>query len=43
VGRTQTALYKECLRRGLKEAEFVVLFADNMALSDHEEIYIPDV
>ena len=42
VGRTQTELYQKCLRRGLKEDEFVVMFADNMALSDRDEINIPD-
>jgi len=42
VGRTQTELYHKCLRRGLKEDEFVVMFADNMALSDRDEINIPD-
>jgi hypothetical protein len=30
-GRTETALYKECLRRGLKEDEFVVrMVAEDM-------------
>ena len=43
VGRTQTELYKKCLRDGLKEDEFIVRFVSDMALSDHEEINIPDV
>jgi hypothetical protein len=42
VGRTQTELYEQCLRRGLKEDEFIVLFADRMALTDRAEINIPD-
>ena len=43
VGRTQTELYKRCLRDGLKEDEFVIRFVSEMALSDHEEVLIPDV
>jgi hypothetical protein len=39
-GRTQTELYHKCLRRGLKQDEFVVLFADKMALHDHDEVDI---
>jgi hypothetical protein len=41
LGRTQTELYQKCLRRGLKEDEFIVLYADNQALHDHEEIDLP--
>jgi len=41
VGRTETDLYQECLRQGLKDDEFVVLFADEAALWDHEEIELP--
>ena len=41
VGRRQTHLYQKCLRRGLKAEEFIVLFADNQALSDQEEIDLP--
>lgn len=43
VGRTQTELYKKCLRDGLKEDEFIVRLVSEMALSDHEEVNIPDV
>jgi hypothetical protein len=39
--RTQTELYERCLRRGLKEDEFVILFADDTALGDQEEIDLP--
>ena len=39
--RTQTELYERCVRGGLKEDEFVVLFADHAALADHEEIDLP--
>src|SRR5947209_18118808 len=41
AGRTQTELHQECLRRGFKEDEFVVLFANNHALADDEEIDLP--
>jgi hypothetical protein len=40
-GRTQTELYRRCIERGLRENEFVVLFADHAALADHEEIELP--
>ena len=39
--RTQTELFQSCLSRGLKEDEFIVLFADHTALGDHEEIDLP--
>lgn len=39
--RTQTELHERCLRRGFKEDEFIVLFADHAALADHEEIDLP--
>lgn len=39
--RSQTELYERCVRRGLQEDEFVVLFADQAALADHEEINFP--
>jgi hypothetical protein len=41
VGRTETALYQKCLGHGLKEDEFIVLFADQAALADHEGIELP--
>jgi hypothetical protein len=41
AARTQTELYQKCLRRGLKDDEFIVLFADNQALHDHEETELP--
>jgi hypothetical protein len=41
VGRTETELYQKCLRQGLKEGEFIVLFADRAALADQEEIELP--
>ncbi len=41
VGRTETELYQKCLRHGLTEDEFIVLFADQAALADHEEIELP--
>ena len=40
-GRTGTELYRECLRRGLNPEEFVVLFVDHSALSDHDPIDLP--
>jgi len=43
VGRTKTALYLKCLGDGLKEDEFVVRFVHELALSDHEEVYVPEV
>jgi hypothetical protein len=39
--RTQTELFQRCLTRGLKEDEFIVLFADHAALEDHEEVELP--
>jgi hypothetical protein len=43
VGGSQTKLYELCRRRGLKDDEFDVLFADNLALGDNEEIALsPD-
>jgi hypothetical protein len=39
--RSKTELYERCLRRGFKEDEFIVLFADHAALADHEEIDLP--
>lgn len=41
VGRTQTDVYQECLRRGLKEDEFEVLLVTSQPLSDREEIPLP--
>ncbi|HEV3082854.1 MAG TPA: hypothetical protein VGY66_23920 [Gemmataceae bacterium] len=41
AGRSETQLHQECLRRGWKEDEFIVLYADNQALYDHEEIDLP--
>jgi hypothetical protein len=38
---TQTELFQRCLRRGLKEHEFLVLFPDHAALGDREEIDLP--
>ena len=43
VGRTKTELYGKCLQDGLKEDEFVVRLVSEMALSDNEEVIIPDV
>ena len=43
VGRSKTELYQKCLRDGLKEDEFVVRFVHQLALSDHEEVYIPGI
>ena len=40
-GRTETELYQRCLRQGLKEGEFIVLFADEAALHDQEEVDLP--
>jgi len=40
-GRSKTELFQQSLRRGLKEHEFVVLFASDAALADHEEIDLP--
>jgi hypothetical protein len=31
----------KCIRDGLKEGEFIVLFADNQALSDNDEMELP--
>jgi len=39
--RPQTELYERCIHRGLKEDEFVVLFADHAALADQEQIDLP--
>jgi hypothetical protein len=39
--RTQTELHQRCLRLGLNEDEFVVLYADRQALYDQEEIELP--
>jgi hypothetical protein len=41
TGRSETELYEQCLRRGFKEDEFIVLFADNQAQYDHLEIALP--
>ncbi len=38
---TETELYQRCLRQGLPEGKFVVLFADRQALSDREVIDLP--
>jgi hypothetical protein len=38
---SQTQLFQRCLRRGLKDGDFAVLFADAAALTDHEEIDLP--
>jgi hypothetical protein len=38
---TQTELYQRCVRRGLNEDEFVILFADEAALADLEEFELP--
>jgi len=38
---SQTELYQRCVRRGLNEDEFVILFADHAALGDQEEIDLP--
>jgi hypothetical protein len=40
-GRTQTELFQRCVRHGLREDEFVVLFADDAALGDQQEIDLP--
>jgi hypothetical protein len=40
-GGTQTELYRRCVERGLKDTEFIVLFADRAALADREEIELP--
>jgi hypothetical protein len=37
IARTQTELWERCLRRGLKEDEFVVLYVFTGALSDNDE------
>ena len=37
-GRSETELYQQCLRRGFKDDEFVVLYADNQARYDHSEV-----
>jgi hypothetical protein len=39
--RTQTELHERCLRQGLQDGEFIVLFADRAALTDHDEIDLP--
>jgi hypothetical protein len=39
--RTQTELFQRCVGRGLKDDEFIVLFADHTALGDHEETELP--
>jgi hypothetical protein len=41
AGRSETELYKQCVRRGFKEDEFIVLFVDNQARYDHLEIALP--
>jgi len=41
VGRTQSELYQECLRRGFKDDEFDVLLVTSQALSDREVIPLP--
>ena len=41
AGRTETELYEQCLRKGLNEGDFIVLFADEAARWDHEEIELP--
>jgi hypothetical protein len=41
AGRSETVLYQQCLRRGFKDDEFVVLLADNQALHDFQEIPLP--
>ena len=38
---SQTDLYERCIRRGLKDDEFVILFADRAALADQEDIDLP--
>jgi hypothetical protein len=38
---TQTELFEQCFARGLENHEFVVAFADQAALADHEEIELP--
>jgi hypothetical protein len=42
LGRTKTELYQKCLRDGLREGEFAVLLVHEMALTDNEEVNIPD-
>jgi hypothetical protein len=41
IASSETALYQMCLRRGLKEDQFMVLYADGQALSDHEQMELP--
>jgi len=41
IARTETDLYQDCLRQGLPEAEFIVLYADRQALHDREEVDLP--
>jgi hypothetical protein len=39
--RTQTELYKRCVRRGYKDDEFVVMWVDYSSLYDHDPIEPP--
>ena len=40
-GNSQTKLFLQCLGRGFAEDQFTVLFADNAALADQQEIDLP--
>jgi hypothetical protein len=39
--RTQTELFRRCVGCGLRESDFIVLYADHAALADQEEIDLP--
>jgi hypothetical protein len=40
-GRSKTELFQQCLRRGLRQHEFVVRFVSDAALADHEATDLP--